>query len=148
QEPYVGPVLAPSTVAPGLSRQMEAGQVKPALLDAPVAAARGMHLTRTGVALGTAPYMSPEQVRREKLDARTDLFSFGLVLYEMATGQRAFAVNTAAELHDSILNERPTAALKVNPQLPLQLGLIIAKATEKEREKRYQHASDLRADLE
>src|SRR5205823_6295472 len=147
QEPYVGPVLAPSTVATGLSHQMEAGQVKPALLDAPVAAAGGVHLTRTGVALGTASYMSPEQVRGEKLDARTDLFSFGLVLYEMATGQQAFKGETTLGVRDAILDRAPAPVRELNPEVPPKLEAIINRAVEKDREARYQHAADIRADL-
>src|SRR5215472_2012349 len=85
-------------------------------------------LTRTGIKMGTAAYMSPEQVRGEKLDARTDLFSLGLVLYEMATGQQAFSSSTAAILHDAILNRTPVAARQLNPDLPLKLEEIINKA--------------------
>ena len=107
-----------------------------------------LHLTRTGLALGTAAYMSPEQVRGERLDARTDLFSFGLVLYEMATGRQAFHGNTAAELHDAILNEAQPPARELNPELPPKLGDIIQRALEKDREARYVSASAMRADLQ
>ncbi len=105
-------------------------------------------LSRTGVAMGTAGYMSPEQVRGEKLDARTDLFSFGLVLYEMAAGRQAFHGNTAAELHDAILKEAQPPARELNPELPPKLGDIIQRALEKDREARYQSASEMRTDLE
>jgi len=105
-------------------------------------------LSRTGVAMGTAGYMSPEQVRGEKLDARTDLFSFGLVLYEMATGKRAFAGDTGPELHDAILTQTPRPAREWNPVLPAKLEKVIAKALEKDRDARYQSASDMRSDLE
>jgi len=105
------------------------------------------HLTRTGLALGTAAYMSPEQVRGEKLDARTDLFSFGLVLYEMATGQQAFSGPSAAILHDAVLNRTPVPARQLNPELPAKLEEIINRALEKDRDLRYQSASDIRADL-
>jgi eukaryotic-like serine/threonine-protein kinase len=104
-------------------------------------------LTRTGMAIGTAGYMSPEQVRGEKLDTRTDLFSFGMVLYEMATGQRAFRGDTAPILRDAILTSTPIRACSLNPELPLALEEIIDKALEKKRESRYQNASDIRADL-
>ena len=104
-------------------------------------------LTRTGVALGTAGYMSPEQVRGEKLDARTDLFSFGLVLYEMATGQRAFTGETSAILHDAILHQTPIAVHDLNSTLPPGLARIINKAIEKDRERRYQSAENMRAEL-
>ena len=99
------------------------------------------------MALGTAPYMSPEQVRGEKLDARSDLFSFGLVLYEMATGQRAFTGDTAAVLHDAILNRAPTPMHDLNLALPLKLEEIITRAVEKDRGARYQTAAEMRADL-
>jgi serine/threonine protein kinase len=105
-------------------------------------------LSLTGVAMGTAGYMSPEQVRGEKLDARTDLFSFGLVLYEMATGKRAFAGNTRQDLHEAILTRIPSPARELNTDLPVKLEKIIGKALEKGREARYQSASEMRADLE
>lgn len=104
-------------------------------------------LSRTGVAMGTAGYMSPEQIRGERLDARTDLFSFGLVLHEMATGQRPFTGATAAELHNSILNHALVPARELNPELPSIIEEIIKKALEKDREVRYQTASEIRADL-
>ncbi len=106
------------------------------------------HLTRTGLAMGTAAYMSPEQVRGEKLDARTDLFSFGLVLYEMATGQRAFSGETATLLYSSILNREPIPAKDHNSTLPAQLIAIIDKSLQKDRERRCQSAATMRADLE
>ena len=104
-------------------------------------------LSRTGVAMGTAGYMSPEQARDEKLDARTDLFSLGLVLYEMATGQRAFKNETGPWLPDAILEQVPTPARKLNPELPPKLERIIDKALEKDRVARYQSAAEIRADL-
>ena len=104
-------------------------------------------LTRTGIAMGTAGYMSPEQVRGERLDSRTDLFSFGLILYEMATGQRAFSGETAPIVRDAILNRTPVPVHDTNSTLPPKLELIIEKAIEKEREKRYQSASEMRGDL-
>src|SRR5215472_17629209 len=105
-------------------------------------------LTRTGVTIGTAAYMSPEQIRGEKLDARTDLFSFGLVLYEMAAGQRAFTGDTAPMLRAAILEQTPTSARQLNRATPPKLETIINKALVKDREKRYQTASELRTDLE
>lgn len=105
-------------------------------------------LTRLGTRMGTAGYMSPEQVRGEKLDARTDLFSFGLVLYEMATGQRAFGGDTAAIVHDAILNQAPVPIQKLNSSIPLKLEYIVGRALEKDREQRYQSAADMLADLE
>src|SRR5215469_415243 len=105
-------------------------------------------LTRTGVAIGTAGYMSPEQIRGEKLDLRTDIFSFGLVLYEMATGHRAFEGDTGPLVHASILNQTPIPARKLNSALPAKIREIISKALEKKREARYQSASAIRADLE
>jgi serine/threonine protein kinase/Tfp pilus assembly protein PilF len=106
------------------------------------------HLTSSGSALGTVAYMSPEQVRGEELDTRADLFSFGAVLYEMATGQPAFAGNTLGVVVEAILNRNPVAASRVNPEAPLQFEGIITKALEKEPKLRYQHASELRADLQ
>jgi serine/threonine protein kinase len=105
-------------------------------------------LTRTGVTVGTAAYMSPEQVRGEKLDARTDLFSFGLVLYEMATRQRAFAGDTAPVLHHAILNQTPAAVRDLNPKVPPKLERIVSKALEKDRATRYQTAAEIRNDLQ
>src|SRR5437773_919316 len=104
-------------------------------------------LTSPGSALGTVAYMSQKHVRGEDLDARTDLFSFGAVLYEMATGQHAFSGRTTGVIHDAILNREPTSARQSNPHVPLELERIIAKALEKDREVRYQHAADVRADL-
>jgi serine/threonine protein kinase/Tol biopolymer transport system component len=115
--------------------------------DPPTASTVESHLTKTGLAMGTASYMSPEQVRGEKLDARTDLFSFGLVLYEMATGQQAFKGETTVVVRDAILNRAPCPARQLNPQVPLNLEAIIHRALEKDRNARYQHATDIRNDL-
>jgi serine/threonine protein kinase len=104
-------------------------------------------LSRTGAAMGTAGYMSPEQARGEKLDARSDIFSFGLVLYEMATGNRAFKGDTGTALHDAILNDSPTPMRELNLRLPVKLEQIVNRAIEKDREVRYQSASAIRADL-
>jgi serine/threonine protein kinase/Tol biopolymer transport system component len=104
-------------------------------------------LTRVGVALGTAGYMSPEQIRGEKLDARTDLFSFGLVLYEMATGQRAFTGETAAVVHDAIVNQALAPARQVNPRVPARLDTVIDKSLRKDCDQRYQSAADLGIEL-
>ncbi len=105
-------------------------------------------LTRTGVAIGTAGYMSPEQIRGEKLDSRTDVFSFGLVLYEMATGHRAFEGDTGPLLHAAVLGQTPTPARQLNPELPVRLDSVISKALEKDREARYQNVPEMRAALE
>jgi serine/threonine protein kinase/outer membrane protein assembly factor BamD (BamD/ComL family) len=119
-----------------------------ALLTEPKSSSNEQPMRLSGSAAGTVPYMSPEQARGEELDGRSDLFSMGIVLYEMTTGRRAFTGRTTAELLDAILRQTPVSLRELNPTVPAELERIIGKALEKNRKLRYQTASDLRADLQ
>ena len=132
----------------GLAKVCPDAQIVQAAAVAGEATMSEEHLTTPGTTLGTVVYMSPEQIRAKELDSRTDLFSFGAVLYEMATGTVPFRGESTGVIFESILNRNPTSTVRLNPDLPPKLEEIISKCLEKDRNLRYQHASEIRTDLQ